>query len=116
MQLGQADKYCGKAHGLGSRFIGFCNPIWICNWIKQIHSKVKSVPLISIVPILLNKEVWTKLGSCYKVQGWSRNDPVPCPLLWWGPTIAQRVDTVHCLMERFRDYYHGFIMVGDGSV
>ena len=34
----------------------------------------------SIVPILLNKEVWTKLGSCYKVQGqgWSRNDPVPC--------------------------------------
>ena len=118
MQLGQADKYCGKAHGLGSRFVGFCNPIWICNWIKQIHSKVKSVQLqYCIVPILLNKEVWTKLGSCYKVQGGAGMilSPVPCyggarplhnvwtqytaswrgsviitmVLLWWGMVVCR---------------------------
>ena len=113
MQLGQADKYCGKAHGLGSRFVGFCNPIWICNWIKQIHSKVKSVQL-QHCPHSSKYGGVDQAGVVLQGPGQSRNDPVPCPLLWWGPTIAQRVDTVHCLMERFRDYYHGFIMVGDG--
>ena len=71
----------------------------------------------SIVPILLNKEVWTKLGSCYKVQGRAGMilSPVPCyggarplhnvwtqytaswrgsviitmVLLWWGMVVCR---------------------------
>ena len=71
----------------------------------------------SIVPILLNKEVWTKLGSCYKVQGGAGMilSPVPCyggarplhnvwtqytaawrgsviitmVLLWWGVVVCR---------------------------
>ena len=101
MQFGQANKYCGKARGLGSRLVRFStnNTIWICSsessrFFPKAVKRQRSNQF-NIVPIV-NKEVWGPSwpGSCYMLQGPGRcrNDPVPCP----QPGSGTMVGPGHC--------------------